>query len=204
MQKLSNQHFSLHPCLQCILLLSMINENEITRLSKFISLVLRHKPETIGLILDENGWAGTTTLIDRMNRRGVKITKELLEHVVATNAKKRFSFNEDKTKIRANQGHSIDIDLQLTAVQPPPVLYHGTSERSIDSILQNGLQKRNRKQVHLSADIETAINVGKRHGKPVVLIVEAAKMHIEGFEFYVAANGVWLTDNVPSRYLRTI
>ncbi len=182
----------------------MINEKEITRLSKFISLVLRHKPETIGLTLDENGWAETTTLIDEMNRRGVKITMELLEHVVATNAKKRFSFNEDKTRIRANQGHSINIDLQLTVVQPPPVLYHGTSESSIESILQKGLQKRNRQHVHLSADIETAIHVGKRHGRPVVLIVEAAKMHAEDFEFYLSANGVWLTDNVPSRYLRTI
>lgn len=182
----------------------MLNQKQLTSLSKFISLVLRHKPETIGLILDENGWAETTTLIDRMNRRGVKITLELLEHVVATNSKKRFSFNEDKTKIRASQGHSINIDLQLSPVKPPAILYHGTGERSIASILQNGLQKRNRQHVHLSADIKTAIDVGKRHGKPVVLIVDAATMHAEGLEFYLSANGVWLTDNVPSEYLRTI
>ncbi len=143
-------------------------------------------------------------LIDKMNSKGVKVTMELLEHVVATNSKKRFSFNEDKTKIRASQGHSINIDLQFSSVQPPAALYHGTAERSIASILQNGLQKRNRQHVHLSADIETAINVGKRHGKPVVLIVDAATMHAEGLEFYLSANGVWLTDNVPSKYLITI
>jgi putative RNA 2'-phosphotransferase len=182
----------------------MLNQKQLTSLSKFISLVLRHKPETIGLTLDEKGWADTTTLIDKMNSKGLKISMELLEHVVATNSKKRFSFNEDKTKIRASQGHSIDINLQLSPVQPPAVLYHGTGERSIASILQNGMQKRNRQHVHLSADIETAIHVGKRHGKPVVLIVEAAKMHTEDFEFYLSANGVWLTDNVPSKYFRMI
>jgi putative RNA 2'-phosphotransferase len=119
-----------------------------------------------------------------MNSKGVKVTMELLEHVVATNSKKRFSFNEDKTKIRASQGHSINIDLQFSSVQPPAALYHGTAERSIASILQNGLQKRNRQHVHLSADIETAINVGKRHGKPVVLIVDAATMHKSKSFFY--------------------
>lgn len=182
----------------------MISEKQITSLSKFLSLVLRHKPETIGLALDENGWADTTTLIDKMNSKGMRITMELLEHLVATNSKKRFSFNEDKTKIRANQGHSIDIDLQLSRVQPPAVLYHGTGERSIQSILQASLQKRNRQHVHLSPDIETAIDVGKRHGKPIVLIVDAAAMHSEGFEFYLSANGVWLTNDVPSKYLRTL
>lgn len=181
----------------------MINEKQIISLSKFMSLVLRHKPETIDLTLDENEWAGTTTLIDKMNQNRVKITLESLEYVVATNTKKRFSFNIDKTKIRANQGHSINIDLQLSPVQPPPVLYHGTSQRALASILQNGLQKRNRQHVHLSPDIETAINVGKRHGKPVALIVDAAKMHKDGFEFYLSNNHIWLTDNVPAQYLRT-
>lgn len=170
----------------------MINEKQITTLSKFISLVLRHEPETIGLTLDENGWADTTILIDKMNSKGIRINMELLEHVVATNTKKRFSYNEDKTKIRANQGHSINIDLQLSPVKPPDVLYHGTSEKLLPSILQNGLQKRNRQHVHLSADTDTAVDVGKRHGKPVVLIVDADKMHKDSFEFYVQLMGFGL------------
>jgi len=182
----------------------MLNQKQLTSLSKFISLVLRHKPETIGLTLDEKGWADTTTLIDKMNSKDMKINLELLEHIVATNSKKRFSFNEDKTKIRASQGHSINIDLQLSPVKPPATLYHGTGGRSIASILQNGLQKRNRQHVHLSADIKTAIEVGRRHGKPVVLIVDAEAMHTEVSEFYLSANGVWLTDNVPSKYFRMI
>jgi len=182
----------------------MINEKEITRLSKFISLVLRHKPETIGLSLDKNGWAQTAVLIEKMNKKGLPITHELLDYLVATNPKKRFSFNEDKTRIRANQGHSIEIDLQLMPVHPPAVLYHGTDVHSIASILQSGLEKRQRQHVHLSPDIETAVTVGKRHGKPAVLIVEAASMFSDGFEFYLSDNGVWLTEHVPAKYLQQV
>ncbi|GEO10979.1 RNA 2'-phosphotransferase [Segetibacter aerophilus] len=182
----------------------MVSEKEVTSLSKFISLVLRHNPGAIGLVLDENGWADTSALIDKMNKAGKHITPALLEHIVATNAKKRFAFNEDKTKIRASQGHSINIDLQLTPVEPPAILYHGTGERSVTCILQSGLEKRNRQWVHLSADVATAVAVGRRHGKPVVLTVDAATMHKEGRTFYLSANGVWLTESVPAKYIRTV
>ncbi|MDB5193572.1 MAG: 2-phosphotransferase [Segetibacter sp.] len=181
-----------------------MNEKEVTRLSKFISLVLRHKPETIGLELDENGWADTAALIDKMNSNGMRITPQLLEQVVATNTKKRFSFNAGKTQIRANQGHSVDIDLQLTPAQPPSVLYHGTSETSVTAILETGLEKRSRQHVHLSSDIVTATTVGSRHGKPAILIVDAAGMYKDGFTFYLSDNDVWLTDEVPAKYLSVL
>jgi putative RNA 2'-phosphotransferase len=178
-----------------------MNEKEITRLSKYISLVLRHKPEAIGLQLDKNGWADTAALVEKMNGKGMQITPLLLDYVVETNTKKRFTFNADKTKIRANQGHSVNIDLQLAPVKPPLVLYHGTSDRSIASILKTGLEKRGRQHTHLSSDVETALNVGKRHGRPVVLIVHAAEMYEDGFEFYLSDNGVWLTEHIPVKYL---
>lgn len=179
----------------------MIPKTQITTLSKFISLLLRHNPGAIGLVLDEGGWADTSALIDKMNRAGKEITPALLEHIVLTNTKKRFQFNEDKTRIRANQGHSINIDLQLQPVEPPPVLYHGTAERSLASILETGLEKRNRQWVHLSTDVPTALEVGRRHGKPIVLIVDAATLYKEGHQFYLSANDVWLTESVPPNYL---
>jgi putative RNA 2'-phosphotransferase len=182
----------------------MIPKNQITTLSKFISLVLRHNPGAIGLLLDENGWADTSALIDKMNGAGKQITPALLDRIVSTNAKKRFAFNEDKTQIRANQGHSINIDLQLTPVEPPSILYHGTAERFLASILQTGLEKRNRQWVHLSRDVPTALEVGRRHGKPVVLIVDASTMYKEGLLFYLSANGVWLTESVPPKYLKIV
>lgn len=182
----------------------MFSEKEITRLSKFMSLVLRHQAGTIGLTLDKNGWVATQELLDKMNKTGVNVTPEKLDFVVATNSKKRFAFNADKTQIRASQGHSVDIDLQLTPVKPPAVLYHGTGERSVASIFKTGLEKRSRRHVHLSADIETALQVGKRHGKPVVLTVDTAKMYKDGFEFYLSANKVWLTDKVPIGYLQQL
>jgi putative RNA 2'-phosphotransferase len=179
----------------------MIDQKEFTRISKFLSHVLRHKPQTVNLSLDENGWADTTELIEKMVNNGMQVNMPLLEQVVATNSKKRFSFNDDKTKIRANQGHSVTVDLQLIPVSPPPVLYHGTSEKSLAAILEAGLQKRNRHHVHLSADASTAVKVGSRHGKPVVLVVDAEKMHNAGFEFFLSDNNVWLTDNVPPVFL---
>ena len=182
----------------------MINETENKKISKFLSFVLRHKPESIGLKLDENGWAETKELLEKMNGNAFEVTGEMLNHIVATNNKQRFSFNENKTKIRASQGHSIDVDLNLKETKPPEYLYHGTGEKYVTSILTTGLEKRNRQQVHLSTDMETAIKVGQRHGKPKVFIVESEKMNFEGFSFYLSDNAVWLTDHVPARYLQLI
>lgn len=182
----------------------MLTEKDITRISKFMSLVLRHQPETIGLTLDENGWADTTELIEKMNRQGYTITPQLMQQVVATNAKKRFAFNEDGTRIRAAQGHSIAVNLSLPQQVPPATLYHGTGEKSVASILSTGLDKRSRHQVHLSADTATAIAVGRRHGKPVLFEIATGQMHQDGFLFYLSENGVWLTDAVPAKYLKPL
>jgi putative RNA 2'-phosphotransferase len=171
-------------------------------ISKFLSLVLRHKPEQINIQLDVNGWADVDTLIERSNAHAVPLNFELLEEIVIQNDKQRFSFNEDYTRIRANQGHSVEIDLALQAVQPPEKLYHGTAAKFIDAIKINGLQKMDRQHVHLSRDEETAVKVGSRRGKPVILVIDTAKMYDDGFVFYVSENGVWLTDNVPVEYIR--
>lgn len=179
----------------------MINEKSHTKLSKFLSLVLRHKPETIGISLTEHGWVGTQTLIKKMNEYGVQIDFETLSIIVATNNKKRFGFNEDESKIRANQGHSLDIDLGYVQKTPPDILYHGTAQKNIDSIFKIGLEKRNRHLVHLSKDIETAYKVGQRHGKPVILKILAKQMYEDNFKFFESENKVWLTDNVPPRYI---
>ena len=171
------------------------------RISKFLSMVLRHKPHRIGIQLDENGWADVSSIIAGLGKNGYRVNMSMLEEIVATCDKKRFSFNEDKTKIRANQGHSIDIDLGLDAVQPPHVLYHGTAQSSTKSILKQGLLKRKRHHVHLSLDRETALAVGRRHGIPVILVIDSRAMHQDGYSFYVSDNGVWLTDEVPVRYI---
>lgn len=178
-----------------------MNKN-LTQTGKFISLVLRHKPGEIGLQLDENGWADVNELIEKLNKKGAGIDLEILNEIVATNNKKRFSFNDDKTKIRANQGHSIEVDVELQPATPPDVLYHGTAEKHISSIMASGLNKRQRLHVHLSAHYDTAINVGSRHGKPVVLHVDAAAMSRDGIVFYLSQNNVWLVDSVPVQYLR--
>ena len=180
----------------------MFPEKETVRLSKFLSLVLRHQPEAIGLVLDENGWADVFDLLQKLKAKGFAVGNEALQHVVATNNKKRFAFNADGSKIRASQGHSITVDLGYEVSTPPAVLYHGTAEKNVGAILQNGLIRQNRQHVHLSKDVETAITVGKRHGKPVVFNVMAGAMHKDGFAFYVSANGVWLTDAVPCNYLQ--
>lgn len=177
-------------------------EKKLKQISKFMSLVLRHKPETIGLELDENGWANVQEMIDKMNATGAEVDIELLYTIVATNDKKRFAFNEDKTMIRANQGHSIEVELDLKEVQPPALLYHGTVEKFIDSIRMEGLKKMERQHVHLSKDITTATNVGNRRGKAIVLKIDAAKMHADGFAFYLSENEVWLTDEVPVQYIQ--
>ena len=169
--------------------------------SKFLSLVLRHKPERIQLELDRNGWADVEELIAKARQAGLQLDKQVLQQVVAQNDKKRFAFNEDLTRIRASQGHSISIDLDLTPVSPPENLYHGTATRFLESIKAEGLLPCGRHHVHLSGDEKTAMSVGKRHGKPVVLVVKSGEMAKQGFEFYQSANGVWLTDKVPVEYI---
>ena len=180
----------------------MINAKQITHISKFLSLVLRHQPETIGIQLDQNGWADIEELLDRAKKHGIQFDREVLSHIVATNSKKRFAFNATLDKIRASQGHSIEIELGYTNQKPPEILFHGTAEKSVQSILEKGLEKRSRQHVHLSSDLETAIRVGQRHGKPFVFKVLAEQMYNDKFEFYISENGVWLTDNVPAKYLK--
>jgi putative RNA 2'-phosphotransferase len=167
---------------------------------RFISLILRHKPEVIGISLDEHGWAETTELIAGI-ARDREFNMELLEEIVRTDEKQRYSFNGDKTLIRANQGHSIPVDVELEKKVPPEILWHGTGEKYVASINQQGLMKKSRLYVHLSTDKETAKKVGARHGKPVIYRVMAGRMYAEGMPFYLSANGVWLTEHVPAKYL---
>lgn len=172
-----------------------------TRISKLMSLVLRHKPETIGVKLDENGWLPVEELLQGIKRKGISIDRERLNRVVETNNKKRFIFNEDGTLIRANQGHSINVDLNLKAVEPPALLYHGTVRNVLDLIKKKGLIKMSRQHVHLSKDLKTATTVGARRGFPIILKVDAAAMHADNHAFYCSENGVWLTDHVPPQYI---
>lgn len=169
-------------------------------LSKFISLILRHKPETIGISLDEHGWANVDELLAGIGRTR-PIDMEILEEIVRTDEKQRYTFNEDHTRIRANQGHSIQVDVELEEVKPPEYLFHGTGRKYVESIEQTGLIPKNRLYVHLSGDQETAIKVGKRHGEPVVYRVAAGAMAGAGFKFWRSENGVWLTKHVPTEYL---
>lgn len=175
--------------------------SDLVRISKFLSLVLRHKPETIGLYLDENGWASVDELLQLSNQHGQAFDRSLLNQVVDENDKQRFVFSPDGHLIRANQGHSIGIDLKLEPTQPPQFLYHGTADRFLPSIRKTGLNSGHRQHVHLSQDEATAIKVGQRHGKPVVLRVKATEMYELGFPFYLSANGVWLTKDVPVIHL---
>jgi len=179
----------------------MMDEKRKTRISKFLSLVLRHKPEEIGLSLEEGGWLRVEKLLRACAAHGQKFSPEELREVVETNDKKRFSFDDAGEKIRANQGHSIDTQIEFAESAPPAALYHGTAERNLDAILAEGLKKMARHHVHLSADTETARQVGIRYGKPVILRIDTEKMRGAGFKFYVSANGVWLTDAVPSEFL---
>lgn len=176
--------------------------NRLESTSKFLSLVLRHRPETIGLTLDPEGWVPVDALLEACRSHGRSIDRALLREVVETNDKKRFSFSPDGTRIRANQGHSVAVDLGLSPVEPPELLYHGTVAKFLASIRQQGLVKGSRQHVHLSKDEATARTVGKRRGRPVVLVVEAGRMALDGRLFYLSANGVWLTDSVPPGFLR--
>lgn len=178
-----------------------MDEKEKKKTSKFLSYVLRHHPELIGLDLDENGWANVDELITKSANDSQGFTFEELDEIVQTNSKKRFAFNEDKTEIRASQGHSIDINLALIPQRPPEFLYHGTAQNNLESILEHGIEKRNRMHVHLSTDKETATNVGMRHGKPMILTITTGKMFEAGIEFYISDNEVWLTDFVDPKYI---
>ena len=173
----------------------------LTKTSKVLSLVLRHEPEAIGLSLDANGWADLDELVRLANAGGKPVTRELIEQVVRDNDKQRFAISEDGARIRANQGHSIEIDLALSPLPPPAILYHGTATRFAKSIRNLGLLKQSRQHVHLSADEQTAIKVGSRHGKALVLSVRAGDMHARGLSFYRSANGVWLTDAVAAEFI---
>lgn len=178
-----------------------MSKSEQTKASKFLSLVLRHKPEEIGLSLDESGWANTQELLDKAGKYGFSLTLEQLKSIVNNSDKKRFAFTADFTKIRANQGHSISVDLGLTEQIPPELLYHGTAVRNLESIKLQGLLKRERHHVHLSDNPQTAIQVGSRYGEPVVLSILSAKMHASGVKFFISENKVWLTEYVSPEYI---
>ena len=174
---------------------------DLTRTSKYLSLILRHNPAAAGITLDEHGWADVEELIEGI-RKSRPFDREMLEEIVRTDEKGRYSFSEDRTLIRANQGHSIPVDVELPAVEPPEYLYHGTGEKSAASIDAQGLLPRTRLYVHLSGDVETARKVGSRHGKPVVYKVLSGEMARAGLTFYRSVNGVWLTKSVPPQYLK--
>ena len=178
-----------------------MTEKEIIRTSKFLSLILRHDPEKFGLKLDVAGWIGVDELLKAVNQHGVSLTLDQLKHIVATSDKKRFAFSDDGQRIRASQGHSVEVDLQYEPQAPPELLYHGTTTRFLDSIRAKGLQKMDRHDVHLSPDTTTALKVGGRHGKPVVLKVRAGDMYRAGHTFRRSANGVWLVQHVPPDFI---
>lgn len=177
----------------------MQSTNDI-KLGRFLSLVLRHNPSAAGISLDEHGWADVEELLDGVSRTGRRIDMETLERIVRENNKRRYAFNEDHTRIRANQGHSIGVDVELKRQQPPQYLYHGTAARFLPAIHREGIRKMGRQYVHLSGDFETALAVGRRHGAPAVITVDAEAMARDGIPFYLSENGVWLCGHVDSRY----
>lgn len=177
-----------------------MSNKDLESTSKYISLILRHKPETIGITLDEHGWANVDELIAGISKTH-PINMEVLEYIVAEDEKHRYSFNEEKTLIRANQGHSIPVDVELDEKEPPEILFHGTGEKYVSSIDKEGLISKSRLYVHLSSNVDTATRVGQRHGNPVIYKVKSGEMYRDGYKFYVSANGVWLTKCVPANYL---
>ena len=173
------------------------------KISKFLSLILRHSPATIHLNMDKNGWVNINELIDNANKyKNMELNYELIKIIVETNDKQRFIISDNEEKIRANQGHSIRVDLELESKIPPDNLYHGTASRFLDSIMKDGLKPMTRQYVHLSLSEEIAVTVGKRHGKPIVLYINAKNMHEDGYKFYLSKNKVWLVDKVPIKYIK--
>ncbi|MBH8566976.1 RNA 2'-phosphotransferase [Nostoc sp. CENA67] len=181
-----------------------MDTSRLVKISKFLSKHLRHQPHSIGIQLAPGGWVAVDELLVACANNNFPISHEELQEVVATSDKKRFSFDPTGTLIRANQGHSVEVDLQLQPMVPPDMLYHGTGSTAVESILQTGLRKMLRHHVHLSKDIATAQIVGARHGKPVVFAVDAGAMHQAGYSFYCSDNGVWLVEFVPPEYLQKI
>ena len=178
-----------------------MDSKRLVKTSKYLSRHLRHQPERIGIELEPGGWVRVDALLRACRAHSFALTEDELHAVVAGNDKRRFTFDESGTRIRANQGHSVEVDLGLATVGPPAVLYHGTGRGSVPAIMAGGLRKMGRHHVHLSPDTETAVWVGRRHGPPVVLQVAARRMHADGYEFHVTTNGVWLTLEVPADYL---
>ena len=173
--------------------------NDLTKLSKRLALILRHKPESAGIKLDNNGWAKTDDIL-----RALNINMTILETIVINDKKGRYAFDDSKQRIRAVQGHSVNIDLGLSPLTPPDILYHGTGSKSVDIILKDGIKKMSRQYVHLSSNINTAIQVGSRHGKAFILQIDTKQMAQDGCLFYQAENGVWLTDYVATKYITPI
>ncbi|MGM9479976.1 RNA 2'-phosphotransferase [Roseateles sp. NT4] len=180
----------------------MNSKSQLTSVSKFLSLVLRHEPHRIGITLDEAGWTLVDELLLKAAAVGRPISRDLLDEIVAGSDKQRFAFSEDGLCIRSNQGHSIEIDLDLPTVEPPDVLFHGTALRFIESILKSGLERRERHHVHLTQDRQTAAAVGQRYGQPVILRIDARAMSARGHQFRCSANSVWLTDAVPVEFIQ--
>ena len=178
-----------------------MTEKETTKASKFLSLILRHEPERVGLELDHAGWVGVKELLDAVNGHGTALTLDDLKHIGAKNKKKRFAFSEDGRRIRANQGHSVGVDLQYPPQTPPEILYHGTAARFLHGIRKDGLQRMDRHDVHLSAETKITFQVGGRHGKPVLLIIRSGDMHRAGHVFRCSTNGVWLVNHVPPEFI---
>ena len=179
----------------------MLSPNQTTHLSKLLSYILRHKPGEYGIVLDKNGYINVDELINKLHAHNENIRFEILQHIVDSNNKKRFAFNEDLTKIRASQGHSVDVELGYIEQQPPAILYHGTVEKFLASIMKDGLQKMQRHHVHLSTDKATAIKVAERRGKAIILEIKAGEMFAAGYKFYLSDNGIWLTDHVPVEFI---
>ncbi|WP_031523930.1 RNA 2'-phosphotransferase [Streptomyces sp. NRRL F-5123] len=181
-----------------------MDEKRTVKASKFLARVLRHEPGLIGVTLDEGGWVDVDVLLAACAAHGRRLSRAELEHVVETNNKKRYAISEDGRRIRASQGHSVSVDLGLAPAVPPDVLYHGTATVTVPIVLREGLRPMSRQDVHLSADLETAVRVGSRHGRPAVLAVDAAGLAAAGHVFRLSANGVWLSGPVPPERLRLL
>lgn len=181
-----------------------MDEGRLVRVSRFLSKHLRHQPERIGLALAPGGWVTVEALVAACARAGVPLSRAELDEVVARNNKQRFAFDESGTRIRASQGHSVPVDLELEPREPPAALYHGTGAGTVAAIQREGLRKMRRHHVHLSSDVATAVTVGRRHGRPVVFVVDAAALRRDGYTFFRSENGVWLVDAVPPTYLRIV
>jgi putative RNA 2'-phosphotransferase len=177
-----------------------MDTKRLIKVSKYLAKHLRHTPEALRLTLEPGGWVRVDDLLAACANRHFYISRAELNEVVAKNDKQRFAFDESGERIRANQGHSVEVDLQLEQIAPPDVLYHGTSRAVVGALYRDGIRKMSRHHVHLSAEVETAMKVGGRHGVPVVIRIDARRMHADGHVFYRSDNGVWLVESVPPEY----